>query len=71
MGRHLPFPFSPSSTSRRIASERPILLALAHASTSATIASGMRAVTCGSRPVAGRPRRFFGVTLIDRAIITV
>jgi hypothetical protein len=30
---------------------------------------GILDVTCGSRPVAGRPRRFFGVTFIDLFMI--
>jgi hypothetical protein len=38
---------------------------VAQASTSAINAAGIRDVTCGSRPVAGRPRFLFGVTFID------
>jgi hypothetical protein len=60
------FALSPSSTRRRIADERVAPFAVAQASTWSINGCGMREVTCGSRPVAGRPRRlFFGVTFID------
>ena len=42
-----------------------VALAAAHASTSAIIAAGILDVTCGSFPVAGRPRLFLGDTFID------
>jgi len=62
-GSYLPFAFSPISTNRRMASERPgsSLCCVAQASTAAIIAGGMRVLTSGSLPVAGRPR-FLGVT---------
>src|SRR5438876_128620 len=63
------FAFSPISTRRRNASERVVSFAAAQASTSAISAAGILDVTCGSRPVAGRPRLFFGVTFIDFFII--
>jgi hypothetical protein len=62
---YFPFAFSPISTSRRNASDLDVSLAVAQASTSAIIWVGILDVTCGSRPVAGRPRLFFGVTFID------
>jgi len=55
----------PISTSLRNASDRVVLFAPAQVSTSAISAGGMRAATCGSFPVAGRPRLFLGATLID------
>jgi hypothetical protein len=55
----------PISTSRRIASERVASFADAHASTSTMRGGGIRDVTCGSRPVAGRTRLFFDATFID------
>jgi len=61
---YFPFAFSPISTSRRNASERVVLFALAQVSTSAMRAGGMRAAICGSFPVAGRPRRFLGLAFI-------
>jgi len=48
-----------------------MLLATAQASISPTMGFGSRALTRGSLPVAGRPRRFFGCTLIDFAMIWV
>jgi hypothetical protein len=48
-----------------MASERDVSCAAAQASTSAIIASGILCVTCGSLPVAGRPRVFLGGTFID------
>src|SRR5436305_11919745 len=59
-------PRSASSTSRRMASERPTSPALAHLSTSSINRRGIRAVTWGSLPpVEGRPRLlFFGATFI-------
>ena len=52
--------FSPISTSRRMATERPGLssCAAAQASIMATISSDQRVPICRPRPVAGRPRRF-------------
>jgi hypothetical protein len=61
------FAFNPSSTSRRMASERLTSLDSAHASTSAVRSTGSRTAETGSRPVAGRPR-FFWFTLIDFAM---
>jgi len=68
------FAFSPSpsaiATSRRIASERlgSSSCDAAHLSTvSRSSFESLMAVT-GSRPVAGRPRPFFGTTLFDFAI---
>ena len=61
----------PSSTKRRIASERLVSFAAAQASTSAINTAGIRDVTCGSRPVAGRPRFFLGVTFIGFLIFSV
>ena len=60
------FAFSPSSTSRRMASEREMSLEAAQASTS--LNKGSRTVTAGSRPVAGLPTFFFWCTLIDLLI---
>jgi hypothetical protein len=59
------FAFSPSSTRRRNASDRLVSFAVAQASTCTISSVGIREVTWGSRPVAGRPRLFFGVTFID------
>jgi hypothetical protein len=62
--RYFPF-LSPSSTSRRMASERvsdPCFSA--QASISAVKSVGNRTAETGSRPVAGRPR-FFWFTFID------
>jgi hypothetical protein len=56
---------SPSSTRRRNASDRLVSFAVAQASTCTISSVGIREVTWGSRPVAGRPRLFFGVTFID------
>jgi len=64
-GDHFPFAFSPNSSKWRNASDRVVSFAAAQASTSAIKADGIREVTCGSRPVAGRPRFFFGVTFIN------
>src|ERR1019366_10814781 len=58
---HFDFTFSPSSTSRRMASDRLTAPRLAQASISRIRAVGMRVLTNGSFPVAGRPR-FLGVT---------
>ena len=55
--------FSPSSTSRRMASDRLMSRAVAQAATS--LNDGSRTVTAGSRPVAGLPTFFFWCTLID------
>jgi hypothetical protein len=65
------FAFIPNSTKRRNASERLVSFAAAQASTSAINDAGIREVTWGSRPVAGRPRLFFGVTFIDFFIFSV
>ncbi len=67
------FAFSPSSTSRRNASERLVSFAAAQASTCAINGGGIRAAIWGSLPpFAGRPLRFFfGATIIDFFIITV
>ncbi len=62
---------SPNSTRRRNASERLVSFAAAQASTSAINVGGIREVTCGLRPVAGRPRFLFGVTFIDLFIFSV
>jgi hypothetical protein len=51
---------SPSSTSRRIASERVASLAVAQPSTSTISVTGIRVVAGGSRPVGGLPARAFG-----------
>jgi hypothetical protein len=67
--RHF-FAFSPSSTKRRMASERPSSSSCmaAQASTFARSSSDRRIAVTGSRPVAGRPRPFFGTTLFDLGI---
>ena len=56
--------FIPRSTRRRSASEREGLSGCraAQASISATFSSDNRNVLMGSRPVAGRPIFFFGIT---------
>jgi hypothetical protein len=59
------FALSPISTRRRMASERVVSFCAAHASTVATVASGIRDDTMTPRPVAGRPRPFFWSTFID------
>jgi len=53
-----------SSRSRRIASLRVILFSFAHASTRLIWSGGILRMTCGSFPVAGRPR-LLGITFID------
>jgi hypothetical protein len=60
----------PSSSRRRMASDREISLAAAHASIALITSCGTRAVRNGSWPVAGRPR-FLRVTLIDLRIVYV
>jgi hypothetical protein len=59
------------SRRRRIASERePSACAIAQLSIDRISSGGIRVETCGSFPVAGRPRpRFLGVTLIDFPMI--
>ena len=65
------FAFSPSSTSLRMASERLVPSSTDLASIAASMVSGRRMCTPGSRPpVGGRPR-FFDATLIDFFIIAV
>jgi hypothetical protein len=64
---HLVFAFSAISTSLRMASERSNERSAAHLSMPAINASGMRAATSLSTPVAGRPT--FRLTDIDFAII--
>ena len=54
-----------------MASERLVSFATAQASTWQINGAGIREVTCGSRPVGGRPRFFFGVTFIDRFMFSV
>jgi hypothetical protein len=56
---------SPSSTRRRMASERVVSFLEAHLSTSSTVEGGIRDETIVPRPVAGRPRFFFWSTFID------
>jgi hypothetical protein len=56
--RHFPFAFSPSSTRRRMASERVVPFAVAHAAIATTTSVGTRAEISGSWPVAGRPLGF-------------
>jgi hypothetical protein len=68
LDHHYRFAFSPSSTSRRIASDRLVSFAAAQASTSAINAGGIRAAMWGSLPVPGRPR-FLGATLVDLFMI--
>src|SRR5258706_16318260 len=63
---YFPLAFSPSSTRRRMASARVgTSFFEAHLSTPASTFSGIRAVTAGSRPVAGRPRPLFLIFDID------
>jgi hypothetical protein len=54
------FAFSPSSTRRRMASERDAAFVVAHASTSATRAGGKRALTRGSFLSPGVRAAFLG-----------
>jgi len=68
---HLAFDFSPNSTSRRMASERPTSFAVAHASTPAIKARGILAAIWGSRPPFGGLPRLFGTTFIGFPIIIV
>jgi hypothetical protein len=65
------FAFSPSSISRRMASERVVSFLAAQSSMAATISFGTRTGKFGSRPpLGGRPRPvFFGDTVIDFPII--
>jgi hypothetical protein len=68
-----PRPISQSFKAMRIASESDGLGAgceAIHLFKASVIPAGMRKLTNGSRPVAGRPR-FFGLTGIDFAIKTV
>jgi hypothetical protein len=67
--RHF-FAFSPSSTKRRMASERPSSSSCmaAQAPTFARSSSDRRIAVTGSRPVAGRPRPLFGTTLFELGI---
>src|SRR6478672_7281180 len=67
IGHHF-FALSPSSTSRRMASERRDPLASAHASTIAINSSDARKVRAGSLPVGRRPR-FLGMTFLVDADI--
>jgi len=64
------FAFSPSSTRRRMASERPGSSSCfaAQRSTFARNASERRIARTGSFPVAGRPTLFFSITLFDVAM---
>jgi hypothetical protein len=57
---HFPFAFSPSSTRRRMASERFISRFSPHASTCSVSSDGRRTALTGSTPPAflGRPRNF-------------
>jgi len=54
---------SPSSTSRRIASERVTPLAVAQASTSAISVAGIRVIAGGVRPEGELPRALFDDTV--------
>jgi hypothetical protein len=56
---------NPSSTRRRMASERVVSFLRAQSSTLSTKGGGMRDETIVPRPVAGRPRPFFWSTFID------
>ena len=56
---------SPSSTRRRMASERVVSFVEAQLSTALTTGGGRREETIVPRPVAGRPRLFFWSTFID------
>jgi hypothetical protein len=64
------FTLSPSSTRRRMASERlgSSSCLSAHVSTAARRGGGNLNAVIGSFPVAGRPRLFLGITLFDFAI---
>jgi hypothetical protein len=66
---YLPFTFSPSSTRRRMASERVVLFAAAQSSTLAINSSVRRKVRVGALPVAGLPRLLGVAFFIDPAII--
>jgi hypothetical protein len=70
----LAFALSPSSTRRRMASERPGASSClpAQESTFARNSSESRIVLAGSRPVAGRPPLFgFGNTALDFDMVLV
>jgi hypothetical protein len=57
--------FRPLSMSILIACDLVTFLPAAHSSTASLSSSGNRIAITGSRPVAGRPRLFFGITFID------
>ena len=61
------FTFSPTSSKRRMASPLVIPSLLAQLSSTLIASSGMRAVTTGLLPVAGRPRGLF-LFDVDRVI---
>jgi hypothetical protein len=69
---HFPFAFSPSSTSRRMASGREATSCFSRQSSIAdSSGSCQRMPICVPLPVVGgRPRFFFGVPLIDLFINT-
>jgi hypothetical protein len=64
---HFVFAFNPSSTRRRVASESEGISGWysAHFTIEARSTGDARKPIMGSRPVAGRPRRFFGLAFID------
>jgi hypothetical protein len=64
---HFALAFNPSSTSRRMASERlgSSCCRAAQPSIASVNAGESRSAVTGSLPVAGRPRFFFGITLFD------
>jgi hypothetical protein len=64
-GHVFPFTLSPSSTRRRMPSERVVSFFEAHSSTASTVEGGIRDETMVPRPVAGRPRFVFWSTFID------
>jgi hypothetical protein len=70
---HLPFAFSPISTRRRIASERPNSFLTDQDSIASTIPFGKRVEIIGSTPSSlfGRPRALFLRTKIDFFIFLV
>jgi hypothetical protein len=62
---HFRLGFSPDSTKYRMADARVWSFWAAHRSRAVIISSGIRTPTSGSVPVAGRPRVFLRISLID------
>jgi hypothetical protein len=69
-GNHFPFTFSPSSTRRRMASEREMRFAAAHTPKAATVAGSKRAGIVSLYFVPeGRPREFLCTVFVCLDII--